>query len=84
MCRTLLLSSFVAQAAYAAVTPASFVSSLDNSLQLTQYIAPVLGAGNASAYSSSWGLTVDDTPTGYKQTMDGFGAAVYLPGHPSD
>lgn len=73
--RTALLGGIVITTAYA-FNAASFVSSLDNSLQITQYVAPVMGAGSPNGISSTWSLSVDDTLTGHKQKMDGFGAAV--------
>jgi len=71
-----LLLSVLAVSGTTALSPAAFASSLDNTLQLTQYVAPVRGSGNPNGFSSTWGLSVDDTSTGHKQTIDGFGAAV--------
>lgn len=59
-----------------AATAQSFASSLDNTLQLSPYTAPVLNGANTGGISSTWGLSFDDTSSGHKQTIDGFGAAV--------
>ncbi|OKL62582.1 Endo-1,6-beta-D-glucanase [Talaromyces atroroseus] len=54
----------------------SWVSSNDGTYQLTKYNAPSQGDGSGSSISSTWSLAVDDTSSGHKQTIDGFGAAV--------
>ena len=59
-----------------ATTPAAFVSSSDGKYQLSSYTAPVQGAGNPGSIASTWNLTVDDTSSGHKQTVNGFGAAI--------
>lgn len=56
-------------------TPAAYASNSDGSLALTSISAPVQGAGSPGS-ESTWKLTIDDTSSGYKQTITGFGAAV--------
>lgn len=51
----------------------AWVSSNDGTYQLANYTAPTLGDGSGSSISSAWSLAVDDTLTGHKQTIDGFG-----------
>lgn len=53
----------------------SYCSSSDSTYKLTSFDAPVSGTGDASGLST-WNLTVDDTSSGYKQKITGFGAAV--------
>lgn len=59
-----------------ATTPAAFASSSDGKYQLSSYTAPVQGPGDPGSITSTWSLTVDDTSTGHKQTVNGFGAAI--------
>ena len=58
-----------------ATTPQSFASSSDGSLKLSAYNAPVKGSGSSNG-ASTWSLSIDDTSSGHKQTVEGFGAAV--------
>lgn len=51
----------------------SWVSSNDGTYQLSNYTAPTQGDGSGSGISSTWTLAVDDTSSGHKQTIDGFG-----------
>jgi glucosylceramidase len=51
----------------------SWASSADGSLKLSSYTAPSQGSGSGSGISSTWSLRVDDTASGHKQTIDGFG-----------
>lgn len=53
----------------------SYCSSSDSTYKLDSFDAPVSGAGDANGLST-WGLTVNDTTSGYKQKITGFGAAV--------
>lgn len=53
----------------------SYCSSSDSTYKLTSFDAPVSGTGDANGLST-WSLTVDDTSSGYKQKITGFGAAV--------
>jgi glucan endo-1,6-beta-glucosidase len=53
----------------------AYASNSDGSLQLSSVAAPVQGAGSPGS-ESTWSLTIDDTSTGYKQKITGFGAAV--------
>jgi glucosylceramidase len=43
---------------------------------LSAYNAPVKGKGSPPSGASTWQLSIDDTSSGYKQTVEGFGAAV--------
>ncbi|KAH8819272.1 beta-1,6-glucanase Neg1 [Xylogone sp. PMI_703] len=56
-------------------TPVAWATSSDGVYKLSSYTAPVQGNGNPGS-SSTWKLSVDDTSSGHKQTIDGFGAAV--------
>ncbi|EEA19831.1 Endo-1,6-beta-D-glucanase neg1 [Talaromyces marneffei ATCC 18224] len=58
-----------------ATTPAAYASNSNGSYALTSIAAPVQGAGSPGS-ESTWQLSVDDTSSGYKQTITGFGAAV--------
>lgn len=53
----------------------AYSSSEDGQYKLSPFDAPVAGAGSANGLST-WSLSVDDTPTGHKQQITGFGAAV--------
>lgn len=54
---------------------ASAYCSNGNNYQLSSIPPPVQGNGSPGS-ESTWQLTVDDTSTGYKQSIVGFGAAV--------
>lgn len=55
----------------------SYASNKDGSLKLSLYPAPTLNGGTQpSSVTSTWALTVDDTPSGHKQSVTGFGAAI--------
>ena len=54
----------------------SYASSSDLSLALSSYNAPTLNGGNQGSVSKTWQLTVDDTDSGKKQSVTGFGAAI--------
>lgn len=51
----------------------AWVSSNDGTYQLGKYTAPMKGSGSSSSGTSTWNLKVDDTSSGHKQTIDGFG-----------
>lgn len=53
----------------------AYCSSSDSIYRLSRFDSPVQGTG-ASNGMSMWQLSVDDTPSGYKQKITGFGAAV--------
>lgn len=53
----------------------AYASNSDGSLQLSSVAAPVQGAGSPGS-ESTWNLSIDDTSSGYKQKITGFGAAV--------
>ncbi|KAI1637776.1 putative beta-1,6-glucanase Neg1 [Biscogniauxia mediterranea] len=52
----------------------AFASSSDLTYKLSEIDAPVMGTGTPSG--STWNLTIDDTSSGHKQTIDGFGGTV--------
>ena len=58
-----------------ASAPAAFASSSDETLKLGTWTAPISGAGKPGSMST-WSLTVDDTATGHKQPVLGFGACI--------
>ncbi|ORY63855.1 glycoside hydrolase family 30 protein [Pseudomassariella vexata] len=53
----------------------AFCSSSDGVYKLSTFDAPVSGTGTPGN-APTWKLTVDDTSSGYKQKVTGFGAAV--------
>lgn len=57
--------------ALGATTPAAWATSSDQVYKLSSYTAPI--KGGSSSGSSTWSLQVDDTSSGHKQTIDGFG-----------
>ncbi len=67
---TLLVSVF-SHGALGVTTPASFVTSSDGVYLLSSYTAPVKGGTSSS--TSTWALSVDDTSSGHKQSITGFG-----------
>lgn len=56
-------------------TTSAYVSSSDRKYNLTAWSAPVSGAGTPGS-ESTWQLSIDDSASGYKQVVTGFGAAV--------
>lgn len=66
--------AFVASRALAA-NPGSFSSNSDGSLKFASQAAPVSGSGSPDG-QSTWQLTMDDTDSGARQTITGFGTAV--------
>jgi glucosylceramidase len=52
----------------------AFASNSAGNLRLSSIAAPVQGPGSPGP--STWKLNIDDTPSGFKQTITGFGAAV--------
>jgi glucosylceramidase len=54
---------------------AAYCTNSDLSYKLSPIAAPVQGTGSPNG-RSTWQLNVDDTTSGYKQTIDGFGACV--------
>lgn len=53
----------------------AYCSSSDRTYSLSSFDTPVSGSGNANGMST-WSLSVDDTSSGHKQQITGFGAAV--------
>jgi len=53
----------------------AFCSSQDGTYKLSPFSAPVQGPGTPGN-TGTWKLDIDDTPSGYKQKVTGFGAAV--------
>ncbi|KAJ5199326.1 Glycoside hydrolase family 30 [Penicillium cf. griseofulvum] len=58
-----------------ATTASAHCSNSDGSYKLSSIAAPVQGSGSPSS-ESTWKLSIDDTSSGHKQTIVGFGAAV--------
>lgn len=71
---TLLFIALLSGEATAA-SASAYASSSDGSLKLSSVAAPVQGAGSPGS-ESTWQLNIDDTSSGYKQTITGFGGAV--------
>ncbi|KAK0636533.1 glycoside hydrolase family 30 protein [Bombardia bombarda] len=65
----------ITPAVSAITTPQAFASSSDGVYKLSQYFVPVRGSGTPGS-NSTWSLSIDDTASGHKQTIKGFGAAV--------
>ena len=61
-----------------ASTAASFATTSNSKLLLSSVQAPTKGYyyGSCSGTVGCWNFTTNDSPSGYKQTLDGFGAAV--------
>ncbi|KAL2022128.1 hypothetical protein VTK56DRAFT_5957 [Thermocarpiscus australiensis] len=59
----------------ARASPQAFASNKDGTYKLTPIAAPVPGTGNPGS-ESTWKLSINDQASGYKQTIQGFGAAV--------
>lgn len=57
-----------------AAAPAAYVTTSDLSHKLSPAAAPVSGRGTGG--SSTWDLSIDDTASGHKQTLIGFGGSV--------
>jgi O-glycosyl hydrolase len=85
--RASILASLVGYVALSAAIPAdhafsprqagasAYASNSDGSLKLSSVPAPVQGAGSPGS-ESTWKLSIDDTSSGYKQKITGFGGAV--------
>ncbi|CAL5873963.1 uncharacterized protein PFLUO_LOCUS8248 [Penicillium psychrofluorescens] len=58
-----------------ASSASAYCSNSGGNYQLSSIAAPVQGNGSAGS-ESTWQLTIDDTSSGHKQTIVGFGAAV--------
>lgn len=76
-----ILSSLTAVAALAgaatASLPEAYCTSENGTYQLSAVTVPVLNdTSNQFGADSTWSLTVDDTSSGHKQEITGFGAAV--------
>jgi hypothetical protein len=52
--------------------PLAWTTSSDGVYKLSSYTAPVKGTGSSGG-ASAWALQVDDTATGHKQSITGFG-----------
>jgi glucan endo-1,6-beta-glucosidase len=52
----------------------AYASNQALTLRLSEIDAPVSGPGNPG--SDTWNLSINDTPSGYKQTVKGFGGTV--------
>lgn len=54
----------------------AYCSDASGKYQLESVPAAVVGYGNPDPTANTWNLTIDDTATGYKQIIKGFGATV--------
>ncbi|PWY86751.1 beta-1,6-glucanase [Aspergillus heteromorphus CBS 117.55] len=77
-----LLTTIASLAAIGHATPqkratdaSAYASNSAGTYKLTSITAPVQGSGSPGS-ESTWKLTIDDTSSGHKQTITGFGAAV--------
>jgi O-glycosyl hydrolase len=83
-----LLAALVGHAAFSTAFPSSthgkearassaqaYASNSNGQYKLSSIAAPVQGAGSPGS-ESTWKLSIDDTSSGYKQKITGFGAAV--------
>ncbi|OIW33048.1 putative beta-1,6-glucanase Neg1 [Coniochaeta ligniaria NRRL 30616] len=75
MLSTALLLLVTHAAATCVPRPKAYASTADGKYKISPYSAPVLGPGSPGN-SSTWDLSIDDTPSGYKQKVTGFGAAL--------
>jgi O-glycosyl hydrolase len=85
--RASILASLAGQLALSAALPSenafspraagatAFASNSGGNLKLSSVPAPVQGAGSPGS-ESQWNLSIDDTSSGHKQTITGFGGAV--------
>ena len=73
----LLLLSVLAEAAPGkrATAASAYCSNSDGNYKLSSIAPPVQGSGSPGS-GSTWKLSIDDTSSGHKQTIVGFGAAV--------
>jgi glucosylceramidase len=58
-----------------ATAASAYCSNSDGNYKLSPIAPPVQGSGSPGS-ESTWKLSIDDTPSGHKQTIVGFGAAV--------
>lgn len=58
-----------------AASAASYCSNSAGNYKLSSIAAPIQGSGSPGS-ASTWKLSIDDTSSGHKQTIVGFGAAV--------
>lgn len=85
--RASLFASLAGQVAISAALPepaahspraagaSAYASNSAGNYKLSSIAAPVQGAGSPGS-ESTWNLSIDDTSSGYKQKITGFGAAV--------
>ncbi|CAI7665691.1 unnamed protein product [Penicillium glandicola] len=71
----LLLSLAEASPGKRATTATAYCSNSNGTYKLSSIAAPVQGTSSPGS-ESTWKLNIDDTSSGYKQTIVGFGAAV--------
>jgi glucosylceramidase len=71
-----LLTFVFSTGAVGVSSPASWATSSDGVYKLSSFDAPVKGAGDAGG-ASTWAIQVDDTSSGHKQSITGFGGSTY-------
>jgi hypothetical protein len=57
------------------ISPQAYITSADGAYSLSAYTAPVMGPGSTTI-SSTWALSVDDTGSGHRQQITGFGGMI--------
>jgi hypothetical protein len=81
MVSTLSLFAFVVPSLGLAISGAgaatSFATSSDGLYNVTEYDPPELGSHDSSI-AQTWELSVDDTPSGHKQSITGFGGMLLV------
>lgn len=73
--RASIFTALASHLALSSALPSAFASNSGGNLKLSSIAAPVQGAGSPGS-GSTWNLNIDDTSSGYKQKITGFGAAV--------
>lgn len=75
----MLFSAFILLAGQTAsagfLKPKAYASTADGKYKISPYTAPVQGHSNSGG-SATWSLSIDDTKSGHKQKVTGFGAAL--------
>jgi O-glycosyl hydrolase len=71
----LLLSGLTDASEKRAASASAYCSNSGGNYKLSSIAAPVQGSGSPGS-ESTWKLSIDDTSSGHKQTIVGFGAAV--------
>lgn len=73
-----LLAFVFSSGALGVSSPVAWVTSSDGVYQLSSYTAPALGSGSLESGSTE-AFQVDDTSSGHKQSITGFGGTLLEP-----